>query len=327
MTAVRTSRLVRRFDATIAVAGVDLAIAPGEVRGLLGPNGAGKTTLLRMLLGLIRPDAGTIELFGRPIDTTGAVPLDGVGGFVEDPAFYPYLSGRANLRLLARLDGSVSGSGGHEIESAIDDVLERVGLGQRGGDRVGGYSTGMRQRLGIAASLLRAPRLLLLDEPTSGLDPAGARAVATLVRELATDGVAILLSSHQIGELERVCTSFTFMREGRVVWDGTAAELDAQAPLSAFELATSDDARALKLASEHEGVRAQASPRGGIALTARQERLDSYVLALADARVAIRRLELRVSPLETMFFALNADDARLEQLEPNELSERVLART
>jgi ABC-2 type transport system ATP-binding protein len=327
VTAVRTSRLVRRFDATIAVDGVDLAIAPGEVRGLLGPNGAGKTTLLRMLLGLIRPDAGTIELFGRPIDSSGAVPLDGVGGFVEDPAFYPYLSGRANLRLLARLDGTVSGSGGHEIESAIDNALERVGLGQRGGDRVGGYSTGMRQRLGIAASLLRAPRLLLLDEPTSGLDPAGARAVATLVRELATDGVAILLSSHQIGELERVCTSFTFMREGRVVWDGTAAELDAQAPVSAFELATSDDARALKLASEHEGVRAQASPRGGIALTARQERLDSYVLALADARVAIRRLELRVSPLETMFFALNADDAQLEQLEPNELSERVLAQT
>lgn len=327
MTAVRTSRLVRRFDATIAVDGVDLAIAPGEVRGLLGPNGAGKTTLLRMLLGLIRPDAGTIELFGHPIDTSGAVPLDGVGGFVEDPAFYPYLSGRANLRLLARLDGTASGSGGHEIESAIDTALDRVGLGQRGGDRVGGYSTGMRQRLGIAASLLRAPRLLLLDEPTSGLDPAGARAVATLVRELASDGVAILLSSHQIGELERVCTSFTFMREGRVVWDGTAAELDAQAPVSAFELATSDDARALKLASEHEGVRAQASPRGGIALTARQERLDSYVLALADARVAIRRLELRVSPLETMFFALNADDARLEQLEPNELSERVLART
>jgi len=184
VTAVRTSRLVRRFDATTAVDGVDLEIAPGEVRGLLGPNGAGKTTLLRMLLGLIRPDAGTIELLGRPIDASGVVPLDGVGGFVEDPAFYPYLSGRANLRLLARLDGSVSGSSGHEIESAIDNALERVGLGQRGGDRVGGYSTGMRQRLGLAAALLRRPRLLLLDEPTSGLDPAGVNDVSALVVDL-----------------------------------------------------------------------------------------------------------------------------------------------
>jgi ABC-2 type transport system ATP-binding protein len=183
----------------------------------------------------------------------------------------------------------------------------------------------MRQRLGIAAALLRSPRLLLLDEPTSGLDPAGARAVATLVGELAADGVAILLSSHQIGELERVCTSFTFLRDGRVVWDGSAAELDQQAPASAFQLVTSDDARALGLAAEHAGLRAQRSPRGGIALTARTELLDRYVLALSDARIAIRRLELRVSPLESMFFALTTDDAQLEELDPNEFAERVIA--
>ena len=170
----------------------------GEVRGLLGPNGAGKTTLLRMLFGLVRPDAGSIELLGRPLVAPGAAALEGVGGFVEEPSFYPYLSGRANLRLLAKLDGA-----GEDV--SIDEALERVGLTRRGGDRVGGYSTGMRQRLGIAAALLRSPRLLLLDEPTSGLDPAGARAVAALVRELSADGVAVLLSSHQIGELEKVC--------------------------------------------------------------------------------------------------------------------------
>jgi len=185
----------------------------------------------------------------------------------------------------------------------------------------------MRQRLGIAAALLRSPRLLLLDEPTSGLDPAGARAVAALVRELSADGVAILLSSHQIGELERVCTSFTFLRSGRVVWDGTAAELDAQAPASAFELVTSDDARALQLSRDHEGLRAEPSPRGGLALTARSGSLDRYVLALGDARVAVRRLELRVSPLESMFFALTADDLQLDDLEPHEFAERVLAGT
>ena len=144
----------------------------------------------------------------------------------------------------------------------------------------------MRQRLGIAAALLRSPRLLLLDEPTSGLDPAGARAVAALVRELAADGVAVLLSSHQIGELERICTSFTFLRDGRVVWDGTAAELETQAPASAFELVTSDDAAALRIAAEHAGVRAQLAARGGIVLTVRPGALDRL---RAGARRCARR--------------------------------------
>jgi ABC-2 type transport system ATP-binding protein len=325
--AARTSRLVKRFGATVAVDAVDLELAAGEVRGLLGPNGAGKTTLLRMLLGLIRPDSGEIELLGQPLEGSGSVALHGVGGFVEDPAFYPYLSGRVNLSLLTRLDGRRPAGADDATRQAIDVALRRVGLGERGNDRVGGYSTGMRQRLGIAAALLRSPRLLLLDEPTSGLDPAGARAVATLVRELAADGVAVLLSSHQIGELERICTSFSFLREGRVVWDGTAAELEAQAPASAFELDTSDDAAALRIAAEHEGLRAQPAARGGIVLTVRPGVLDRYVLALGDARIAVRRLELRVSPLESMFFALMSDEPRLDELEPDEFAARVLAST
>jgi ABC-2 type transport system ATP-binding protein len=327
VTAVRTSRLVKRFGATVAVDQVDLELAAGEVRGLLGPNGAGKTTLLRMLLGLIRPDAGEIELLGQPLDAAGTRALHGVGGFVEDPAFYPYLSARANLGLLARLDGSMSAPPAGGVEAAIEGALARVGLEHRADDRVGGYSTGMRQRLGIAGSLLRSPGLLLLDEPTSGLDPAGARAVATLVRELAADGVAVLLSSHQIGELERICTSYTFLREGRVVWDGSAAALDAQAPISAFELFTSDDPRALQLATDHAGLRAQLSPRGGIVLTVRPGVLDGYVLALGEARIAIRRLELRVSPLESMFFALMSDEPALDELDPDEYAARVLAST
>ncbi len=327
VTAVRTSGLVKRFGATLAIDQVDLALAPGEVRGLLGPNGAGKTTLLRMLMGLIAPDAGSIELLGQQLDGSGALALHGVGGFVEEPAFYPYLSARVNLRLLARLDGSAGPAAGGSVESAIADALTRVGLERRGDDRVAGYSTGMRQRLGIAAALLRAPRLLLLDEPTSGLDPAGARAVAALVRELAGDGVAVLLSSHQIGELERVCTGFSFLRGGRIVWDGAASELDAAAPASAFELSTSDDAHALRLAVEHEGLRAQRSPRGGIVLTVRPGVLDGYVLALGEARIAVRRLELRVSPLESMFFALMSDQPRLDELAPDEYATRVLAST
>jgi len=255
MDAVQTSGLVKRFGAVTAVAGVELTVAAGEVRGLLGPNGAGKTTLLRMLFGLIHPDAGTVRLLGRAWHGLDDEALQGVGGFVEEPAFYPYLSGRANLSLLARLDAGPSAA-------AVQDALARVGLERRGDDRVAGYSTGMRQRLGLAAALLRSPRLLLLDEPTSGLDPAGARAAAALVRELAGEGVAVLLSSHQIGDLERVCDAYTVMREGRVVWDGSAQELIAQAPASGYALATSDDELALRIAEEQAGVRAGRSRRG-----------------------------------------------------------------
>jgi ABC-2 type transport system ATP-binding protein len=319
--AVRATELVKRFGDTTAVDGLDITIAPGEVRGLLGPNGAGKTTLLRMLFGLIRPDRGTVELLGHTLDHLGGDVLDGVGGFVEEPSFYPYLSGRANLRLLARLDGRRAPA------DEIDGALGRLDLAGRAEDRVSGYSTGMRQRLGLAAALLRRPRLLLLDEPTSGLDPAGTRAAVALVRELAAEGVAVLLSSHQIGELEKVCDSYTVLRAGRVVWDGTAPELDSQAPGSAYALATSNDAHALELAAGIPRVRIQPAARGGLAVAARPEDMDELVAALGDARVLIRRLELVVSPLESMFFALTAehDAAALDALEPQQLADTILA--
>ena len=241
MAAVSARGVSKRFDTTRALDGVDLTVQEGEVRGLLGPNGAGKTTLLRILFGLVAADSGSIELFDRRVGAQGPLRLDGVSGFVEDPSFYPYLSGRANLELLAELDGD----GAH---ARIGAVLERVGLSQRAEERVSGYSTGMRQRLGIAASLLRAPRLLLLDEPTSGLDPGGVREIGALVREISDDGVAVVLSSHQIGEIEGVCHAFTFLRSGQVVWDGSAAQLRAHAPSSSYRLQTSDDPRALEIA-------------------------------------------------------------------------------
>lgn len=300
MAAVRAHGISKRFETTCALDGVDLAVDEGEVRGLLGPNGAGKTTLLRVLLGLIRPDAGTLELFDRSVDPLAPGALDGVAGFVEEPSFYPYLSGRVNLELVAELDG------GEAIED-IDAVLERVGLATRARERVAGYSTGMRQRLGIAAALLRSPRLLLLDEPTAGLDPAGVRDVGLLVRELSREGVSILVSSHQIVEVETVCDSFTILHRGQVVWDGTAAQLRAQQPVSPYRLVTSDDQRALALAEEHRGVAAIALEDGSLELGAEASALDAYVLDLGAAGVAIRRLELLASPVEAMFFELTSE--------------------
>ncbi len=318
---MRASGIAKRFQETCALDGVDLTIQEGEVRGLLGPNGAGKTTLLRVLFGLIRADSGSVELFDRPLDIGAPGALDGVAGFVEDPSFYPYLPGRVNLELVTELDGTPDAG-------RIDAALEQVGLGHRGQDRVGGYSTGMKQRLGIAAALLRSPRLLLLDEPTAGLDPSGVREVASLVRQLSSDGVTILLSSHQIVEVDEICDTFTVLRRGRVAWDGTAAELRAQAPASAYRMTTSDNDRALVVAKDQRGVAALASEHGHLELSVAEGALDSFVLALGSQGVAVRRLELLASPVESMFFSLTDEqETRSGGGQQAEQAEQVAAET
>ena len=192
--AVDAQGVVKSFGAVRAVDGISIQVAPGEVYGVLGPNGAGKTTFLRMLFGLIRPDAGTLRVFDRSWDTDGTGVLEGVAGFVEAPRFYPYLTGRQNLAALARLDGGVRAG-------LIDEVLDTVDLADRADRKVDGYSYGMRQRLGVAAALLREPRLLVLDEPANGLDPAGIRDMRALVKRLAESGLTVLLSSHNMDEV------------------------------------------------------------------------------------------------------------------------------
>ncbi len=302
MAAVTARGLTKRYANRSAVASVDLEVGAGEVTGLLGPNGAGKTTLLRMLLGLVQPDEGKIVLLGSD-RVRGRSLLEGVAGFVEEPSFYPYLSGRANLEVLAELDDDAA------ARTRIGRVLEQVDLGGRAGDRVSGYSSGMRQRLGIAAALMRDPRLLLLDEPTSGLDPAGVQFVGELIRSLVTEGAAVLLSSHQIGEIETGCDSFVILSEGHVVWAGTAAELRDQAPASAYRIVTSDDARAVVIAGEQSDLRAEGHPGEGLVVRADQAALDRLVLSLGRADVAVRGLELLASPLASMFFSLTGEQA------------------
>jgi ABC-2 type transport system ATP-binding protein len=213
--AVEVSGLVKRFgDRVTAVDGLDLSVRPGEIYGLLGPNGAGKTTTLRMLLGLVRPSAGLIRMLG---ETPGSrTSLTRVGSMGET-AFYPFLSGRDNLRAAARRRGLPGGR--------VDAVLEAARLTARQHDRVSGYSLGMKQRLGLAMALLADPELLILDEPSNGLDPIGQLEMHRLIRELGADGRTIVLSSHDMGEVEELCGRVGVIAGGRLVFDGTPAEL------------------------------------------------------------------------------------------------------
>ena len=295
--AVEARGLVKRFGNITAVAGMDLHVDVGEVYGILGPNGAGKTTFMRMLFGLIRPDAGDLRIYGRSWPVAGPRTLDGVAGFVETPRFYPYLSGRVNLALLAGLDG-----GAHT--GRIDQVLDIVDLLGREQDKVGGYSLGMRQRLGVAASLLRDPKLLVLDEPANGLDPAGIRDMRALVHRLGASGLTVLLSSHNMDEVEEICDNVTIMNTGTVVFHGSITELRTRAPDPSHRMETSDDVYAVSVAKDHPGVLLDTHEDGGLSVHGQREAVDAYVVALGNAGVAIRSLVLEVLPLESLFFLL-----------------------
>ncbi|HZT54271.1 MAG TPA: ATP-binding cassette domain-containing protein [Gaiellaceae bacterium] len=295
--------LLKRYGDLVAVDHVDLTVASGDVFGYLGPNGAGKTTSLRMLLGLIRPTAGSIEIFGRDPLRVGVHALDGVAGFVEAPKFYPYLSGRRNLHLLADYDEP-------RTRGKVEEVLELVELSDRGDDRVGGYSHGMKQRLGIAASLLRSPRLLLLDEPTTGLDPAGMRDMRELVRRLAAEGITVLLSSHLLTEVEELCNRVAIIRKGRIVYEGSLAELK-RASGHTWRLRTTDPQRAWTIALNH-GVRELARSDGELAFAADDDTVAALTVALGQARIGITRLVSQSATLEELFLELTEPGERAE---------------
>jgi ABC-2 type transport system ATP-binding protein len=272
---VRARGLVKRYREVLAVDHVDLNVDTGDVYGFLGPNGAGKTTTLRMALGLISPTEGTVQLFGRDPMREGARALEGVAGFVEAPRFYPYLSGRKNLELLAALDGDGA-------TARIDEVLEIVELAPRAVHRVGGYSHGMRQRLGIAAALLRRPRLLILDEPATGLDPAGMRDMRRLIRRLAGDGITVLLSSHQLPEVQELCDRVAIVDTGRVVYEGALTDLRRQGG-AGYRLRTTDDARALDVAREQPGIERARADEHGVGFEADEHAVGRLSLALGGA--------------------------------------------
>ncbi len=295
-TPIEVRGLVKRYGDLVAVDHVDLTVERGDVFGYLGPNGAGKTTSLRMMLGLIRPSAGSVRLFGRDPQLSVEA-LEGVAGFVEAPSFYPYMSGRRNLELFAALDGG-------EAAGRIEESLGIVGLADRAKDRVGGYSHGMRQRLGIAAALLRDPRLLLLDEPATGLDPGGMRDMRDLIRELSARGMTVLLSSHLLAEVEELCNRVAIVRSGSVAYQGSLADLRQQAG-EGYRLRTSDEERARAVAAAQAGIADVVATAEGIEFSVRDEAaVGALSLALIESGALIVELSPRHATLEDLFFRL-----------------------
>jgi ABC-2 type transport system ATP-binding protein len=304
--AVDARGVTKWFGETTALDATDFSVSQGVVHGLLGPNGAGKTTLLSVLFGLVLPDEGTVRLFGRTRSEAGSSWLDGVGGFVETPRFYPYLNGRKNLSVLAGLDGG-------DASGLIDEAMARAGLAGAGRQKVRGYSLGMRQRLGLAAAMLRRPRLLILDEPANGMDPAGIRDLRAALRRIAREGVTVILSSHDMVQVEEICDSVTVLHRGKVAHAGPLEVMRADAPDPVWRLRTSDDAAALTAAARVTGVKTAAGDDGGLVVHAAQDRLDDYMLRLARDGVAVRGLELDVTPLEALFFQLTGTEPEKEK--------------
>jgi len=236
--------LTKRYGALTAVSSVDLNVSAGEILGLLGPNGSGKSTTLNLVMGFIRPTAGEVIIDGHSLRTAPRAALQDVGGLVEGSAFYPYLSGRLNLEMIARLRGLPTGR--------VDEALELVDLTRAAQRRFGDYSQGMRQRLGVAGALMHHPRLVVLDEPTSGLDPAGTREMRELLPRIASAGTTVILASHLLTEVEQVCTRVAIMQAGAVIASGTIESLMKRRPRWRVRVPASKRARALEIL---QGVR------------------------------------------------------------------------
>ena len=298
--AVQTTGLTKRFGDRVAVDRVDLRVPAGTAFGYLGPNGAGKTTLIRMLLGLTRPDAGSMQILGHPVPAQRSAALMRVGAMAEEPRFLDHLTGRENLRINAAAREPAAAS-------RIEDALERVGLTERAGERVARYSTGMRQRLGVARCLLADPQLLILDEPTNGLDPAGVVEFRGMIASLIAEGRTVMLSSHLLDEVEKICDSAAIVDRGRVVAQGPVSELSAEGSRSVV-LQVSDPGRALLVLTGHPAARSVSEDGQQVrvalgAVTGDQARSAAADInrRLVEQDVDIYRLDLPAATLEERF--------------------------
>ena len=296
---IQTDGLTKRYGHVLAVDELSLEVPRGRIFGLLGPNGSGKTTLMSMLLGLVRPTEGSFALFGTPPERGGLDrELHRIGALIESPTFYPYLSGRNNL---AYFQG-ISGRGG---EDDLDYLLEQVGLGGRGGDKFQTYSLGMKQRLGLASTLLGDPELLVLDEPTNGMDPAGMAEVRQLISGLAGENRTVILSSHLLNEVEQVCDSVAILSHGRLIAQGNVAELLQERGRPQVRLRTTDNAKAWDILNALAWVDGVNADNGYLVagietdrsweITAALSRNDVYVAEMVPAQISLEQYFLDVT--------------------------------
>lgn len=298
---IETSGLRKEFRSRrgvrVAVQDLDLAVPAGGVHGFLGPNGSGKTTTIRMLLGLAAATSGSMRLFGEPVPERLPSVMDRVGAVVENPKFSPHFTGRQNLTLLARTIGPSRG-----VDATVDGVVETVGLTGRDRDRYKSYSLGMKQRLAIAATLLKSPELLILDEPTNGLDPAGIREIRDTIRQLGESGVTVLLSSHILAEVQQVCTSATIIGNGRMLASGRVDDLIGTS--TSYRVAVPDPTAARNVL-----IGAGFTLTGvGDELLVETDRPAAVTEALGAAGIWLSELTPLRADLETVFLELTAGE-------------------
>jgi ABC-2 type transport system ATP-binding protein len=300
---VITHGLTKRFrGGQVAVDGIDLEVPAGSVFGFLGPNGSGKTTTIRMLLGLIAPTAGEVELLGEPMPKAQLAVLPRVGALVEGPAFYPFWTGRANLM---RFDAADRTADPRTRKQRAAEALHRVGLSAAAGKKVRAYSLGMRQRLAIAVALMRRRDLLVLDEPTNGLDPQGTREVRALIRQLAEDGTTVFTSTHLLAEVEQVCTHAAVMSRGRLVRQSTVPELRSELrPRLVVRTPDLDQATATL---SRLGVTELRRQDGTVDGDPGERPIEEYAAALVGERVRIHGFGLERPSLEEAFVALTGE--------------------
>ncbi|PQZ94921.1 multidrug ABC transporter ATP-binding protein [Arthrobacter sp. MYb227] len=313
--AIQTTGLGKKFGKRQAVSNLDLAVPHGSVFGFLGPNGSGKTTTIRMLLGLVTPDSGNISLLNKPMPKSAASVLPRVGALIEGPAFYPFLSGRANL---VRLDAADRTSTSSTRSNRVEEALEKVGLGKASKLAVHAYSLGMKQRLGIANALLRERELLVLDEPTNGLDPQGTREVRNLVASLATEGTTVFVSSHLLSEIEQMCSHVAVMSLGNLVAQGTLEELRSTGQHRAM-LRTPDPNVAIEvfarlgLETKPEPTHEGDCPQLRVVLGSDAQVPERIVEELVRAGVRVRGFVVKDPSLEERFVALTGEGFDLAQ--------------